>query len=620
MARLNELIALAEATRHRGTERKLSEFRSVIESQTVSDRDEKILVFTEHRDTLTYLTRQLREWGYSVCNIHGGMKLVDRIGAEKEFRGPAQFMVATEAAGEGINLQFCKVMINWDLPWNPNRLEERMGWIHRYGQEYEVQVYNLVANTTREGSVLLRLTAKLERLREQLGHDQVYDVVVSVLDAGQVRLDVLIREAILNRRSMEDILGDLEFVDSTASVAAARDALGEALATSHIDMGSILGDERDSKERRLTPEFVERFFADGLRYLDGRITTGTDHDWKLDFVPADLRRKAQALNVGEFGTGSRLITFSKERLRRDPPAEFGATNHPLFDAVMDSLLELGRPQLGKGTVLVDKEAQDPYLVWLLEVAVVNGVGEEVHGRLLALRQLGGEFEAITPGVLLDLPPSEVAPAVPDSLRSMADDDKAVAAASGLYSAEYLAEVTAEQERQVSIVEGALQQSVNDKLSELQDQLERQYDEEAKGRDMRIAIRTTNDQIESLTTDLKRRRDELQRQRVTSIRTPRVVGVAAVIPGPVPRVREEGLGGDNRTVELAAMRVAMDYETSQGRTPRDVSKTGVGCDIKSEGPDGEVRYLEVKGHGTTGGVTLYYTEWQLAHRMREEFYI
>ena len=620
IARLDELIELAELTRRRGSERKLSEFRRVIEEQTVSDRDEKILVFTEHRDTLTYLTRQLREWGFSVCNIHGGMKLTDRIGAEKEFRGPAQFMVATEAAGEGINLQFCKVMINWDLPWNPNRLEQRMGRIHRYGQEYEVQVYNLVANTTREGSVLVRLMNKLERMREQLGHDQVYDVVASVLDAGQVRLDVLIREAILNRRSMEDILDDLEFVDSTASVAAARDALGEALATSHIDMGSILGDERDSKERRLTPEFVERFFADGLQYLDGRIAAGNDDDWKLDFVPADLRRKAQAQNVGEFGTGSRLITFRKERLRRDPPAEFVAPNHPLFDAVMDRLLELGRPQLGKGTVFVDKEAQGPYLVWLLEVAVVNGVGEDVHGRLLALRQRGAEFDPITPGVLLDLPPSEVAPAVPDSLRSMADDDKVVAAASGLYSEEYLAGVTAEQERQVSIVEGALQQSVNDKLTELQAQLERQYDEEAKGRDMRIAIRTTNEQIESLTTDLKRRRDELQRRRVTSIRTPRVVGVAAVIPGPVPRVREEGLGGDNRMVEMAAMRVAMDYETSQDRTPCDVSKTGVGCDIKSEGSDGEVRYIEVKGHGATGGVTLYYTEWQLAHRMREEFYI
>ena len=620
ITRLDDLIALAEATRRKGPERKLSEFRRVIESQTVTDRNEKILVFTEHRDTLTYLTRQLRQWGYSVCNIHGGMKLADRIGAEKEFRGPAQFMVATEAAGEGINLQFCKVMINWDLPWNPNRLEQRMGRIHRYGQEFEVEVVNLVANTTREGSVLVRLMDKLERMRDQLGHDQVYDVVSSVLDAGQVRLDTLIREAILNRRSMEDILGDLEFVDSSASVAAARDALGEALATSHIDMGSILGNERDSKERRLTPEFVERFFADGLRYLGGRIATGTDVDWRLDFVPADLRKEAQARNAGEFGTSDRLITFSKERLRRDPPAEFVAPNHPLFDAVMGRLLDLGRPQLVRGAVFVDKEARDPYLVWLLEVAVVNGVGEEVHGRLLALRQRGTDFEPITPGVLLDLPPSEVAPAAPEALKGLAEGDGAVAAASRLYSEKYLGEITAEQERQAGIVERALQQSANDNLSELQKRLERQHEEQARGRDMRIAIRTTNEQIETLTADLRLRREELGRRRVTSIRTPRVVGVAAVIPGPVPRVREEGKGGDNTTVELAAMRVAMEYEISHGRNPVDVSKTGVGCDIRAEGPDGEVRYIEVKGHAASGGITLYYTEKQLAHRMRGEFYI
>ena len=620
IASLGDLIALAEATRRRGPERKLIEFRRVIESQTVADRNEKILVFTEHRDTLTYLTRQLREWGYSVCNIHGGMRLADRIGAEKEFRGPAQFMVATEAAGEGINLQFCKVMINWDLPWNPNRLEQRMGRIHRYGQESEVEVVNLVAKTTREGAVLVRLMDKLERMRDQLGHDQVYDVISGVLDAGQVRLDALIREAILNRRSMEDILGDLEFVDSSASVAAARDALGEALATSHIDMGSILGDERDSKERRLTPEFVERFFADGLRYLGGRIVAGADADWRLDFVPADIRKEAQSHNAGEFGTGGRLVTFDKGRLRRDPPAEFVAPNHPLFDAVMGRLLDLGRSQLVRGTVFVDKEARDPYLVWLLEVAVVNGIGEEVHGRLLALRQRGTDFEPITPGVLLDLPPSDVAPAAPESLKGLAEGHMAVASASRLYSEEYLAEVTAEQERQAGIVERALQQSVNDNLTELQKRLERQHEDEAKGRDMRIAIRTTNEQIEGLTSDLRRRREELQRRRVTSIRTPRVVGVAAVIPGPVPRVREEGRGGDNTTVEMAAMRSAMEFETAQGRRPKDVSKTGVGCDIRSESPDGAVRYIEVKGHAATGSVTLYYTEWQMAHRMRDEFFI
>ena len=533
ITQLEGLIKLAEATRGKGPEKKVTEFREVIESQTVTDRNEKILVFTEHRDTLTYLTQQLRQWGYSVCNIHGGMRLADRIAAEKDFRGPAQIMVATEAAGEGINLQFCKVMINWDLPWNPNRLEQRMGRIHRYGQEYEVHVVNVVANTTREGSVLVRLMHKLDLMRDQLGHDQVYDVVSSVLDSGQVRLDTLIREAILSRRSMEDILGDLEFVDSSASVANAKQVLGEALAARNIDLGSILGDERDSKERRLTPEFVERFLVEGFRYLGGRLEAGSDAEWKLEFVPAEIRREVRACNTGEFGAENRLITFRKDRLRRDPPAEFLAPDHPLFDAVLDRILDQGRPLLAKGSVFIDKDTRKPYLVWLLQASVVNGANEEVHGRLLALRQVGDRFEAVAPGILLDLPPADVVPPVPGSLRDLADGDAAVAIASSYYSNEYLAEVTAEQERQVGIVEAALQQSVNDTLSELQSRLERQLENEAQGRDMRIAIRTTNEQIENLTSDLRQRQTDLQHRKVTSIQTPRVVGVAAVIPGPVP---------------------------------------------------------------------------------------
>ena len=620
IAQLDVLIALAQATLRKGPERKLEEFRRVVESQTIADRNEKILIFTEHRDTLTYLTGKLREWGYRVCNIHGGMKLADRIGAEREFRGPAQFMVATEAAGEGINLQFCKVMINWDLPWNPNRLEQRMGRIHRYGQEYEVQVVNVVANTTREGSVLVRLMEKLERMRAQLGHDQVYDVVSSVLDAGQVRLDVLLRQAILNRRSMDDILGDLDFVGDQGSIAAAREALGEALATADIDMGSILGDERDSKERRLTPEFVERFFVDGFRYLSGRLAPEADSDWKLDFVPAEIRREVRSHNSGEFGSDNRLITFRKERLRRDPPAEFVAPDHPLFDAVLGRILEQGRPLLAKGAVFIDRETRDPYLVWLLEAAVVNGSGEVVHRRLLALRQRGPEFQRVAPGVLLDLPPSDVSPALPEAVRRAADGDAAVKAATEFYTSAYLSEVAAEQERQVSIVETALQRSVNDNLTDLQKLLERQHEDEAKGQDMRIAIHTTNERIDTLTTGLRQRREELQRRRVTSLQTPRVVGVAAVIPGPVPKVVEEGRGGDNTTVEMAAMQAAMDHERSHGRTPVDVSKTGVGYDVRSEGANGDVRYIEVKGHASTGDVVLYYTEWQMANRMREEFYI
>jgi superfamily II DNA or RNA helicase len=622
-AEIDELDVLIDKARvaMRRPERKLREFQSVIDSQTVKDRNEKILVFTEHRDTLTYLTRKVKEWGYSVCNIHGGMKLQNRIAAEKEFRGPTQFMIATDAAGEGINLQFCRVMVNWDLPWNPNRLEQRMGRIHRYGQQYEVQVANLVAETTREGAVLIRLMEKLKRMRESLGHDQVYDVISSVLDSGQVRLDVLIREAILNRRSLEDILADLDFIDSEASRAAAREALTEALATPHIDMMFIDGEQRESKERRLTPEYVERFFVDALKHLGGRLSPCGDRDWKLEYIPADIKRAVRAYQSGEFGTESRIITFHKERLKKDPPAEFVAPDHPLFDNVVDRILREGRPALAAGSAFIDKETREPYLVWLLEAAVVNGEGEVAHKRLLALRQRGETFEPVSPGVLLDLPPSETAPSVPAGLRALVDGEAAIAAASSHYSEEYLTEVTAEQERQVGIVEKALQQSVNDNLTELQTRLERQHEDAAKGKDMALAIRTTNEQIDALTNELKKRRDSLARRRVTSIQTPRVVGVAAVIPGPVPKVMEQVPAGRDKTaVEQAAMRVAMDYERAAGRTPVDVSKTGVGYDVRSEGADGAVRYIEVKGHATTGDVTLYYTEWQTAHRMREEFFI
>ena len=164
-------------------------------------------------------------------------------------------------------------------------------------------------------------------------------------------------------------------------------------------------------------------------------------------------------------------------------------------------------------------------------------------------------------------------------------------------------------------------SANDSLSEMQMRLERQHEDQAAGKDMGIAIRTTNEQIETLTADLRTRRSELEHRKVTSIQTPRVVGVTAVIPGPVPRVMEQGRGGgDNTTVEMAAMEVAMDHESAYGRSPIDVSKTGVEYDVRSEGSDGQVRYIEVKGHSTTGDVVLYYTEWQMAHRMRDEFFI
>ncbi|GFP26010.1 hypothetical protein HKBW3S25_01496, partial [Candidatus Hakubella thermalkaliphila] len=161
--KLEELGSLAREVEKKEIETKLNELKKVMDAEKLQKSEIKLLIFTESKDTLEYLVEKLRKWGYSVTFIHGGMNLDQRIKAENDFRNQAQIMVSTEAGGEGINLQFCWLMVNYDIPWNPNRLEQRMGRVHRYGQQHEVHIYNLVAVDTREGRILEKLFEKLSR-------------------------------------------------------------------------------------------------------------------------------------------------------------------------------------------------------------------------------------------------------------------------------------------------------------------------------------------------------------------------------------------------------------------------------------------------------------------------
>ncbi|MBO9308110.1 DEAD/DEAH box helicase, partial [Thermomicrobium sp.] len=242
IARLDELVRLARAVEQREVETKLTELRRVMETEELQRTGEKLLIFTESRDTLEYLAERLRVWGFSVVTLHGGQSLEQRIEAEHTFRERAQVMVSTEAGGEGVNLQFCSLMVNYDIPWTPNRLEQRMGRIHRYGQRHEVHIYNLVAIDTREGAVLRALFDKLERIREALGSDRVFDVIHHVLPGRTLK--ELIVEAVANRRSLEAILAEIQAIPDQEAVRKAREAALEGLATRHIDFQWVLGEER----------------------------------------------------------------------------------------------------------------------------------------------------------------------------------------------------------------------------------------------------------------------------------------------------------------------------------------------------------------------------------------
>src|SRR5438105_4166788 len=155
-----------------------------------------MIIFTEHRDTLDSLVRRLDGLGFTgqIAQIHGGMNYQEREEQVTRFRTPvaeggAKYMVATDAAGEGINLQVCWLMVNYDIPWNPARLEQRMGRIHRYGQKHDpVHIINLIAGKTREGRVMQTLLKKLESIRKELSSDKVFDVV------GRFFEDISLRE------------------------------------------------------------------------------------------------------------------------------------------------------------------------------------------------------------------------------------------------------------------------------------------------------------------------------------------------------------------------------------------------------------------------------------------
>jgi SNF2 family DNA or RNA helicase len=275
IGRLARLIDQAKGLEGRDAQSKLTKLRAVLNEQGLfRDPNLRLLVFTEHKDTLDYLAGdgrdgrplgKLREWGLTLTQIHGGMKIGDRdtpgsrIHAEREFKESAQVLVATEAAGEGINLQFCWLMINYDIPWNPVRLEQRVGRIHRYGQEHDCLVINFVAQNTREGRVLQKLLDRLREIRRELGTDQVFDVVGEVFPGAL--LEKLFR-AMYARLTDEHKIQDRIVKDvSPDRFRAITESALEGLAKKELNLSAIVGKSAEAKERRLVPEVIEQFFV-----------------------------------------------------------------------------------------------------------------------------------------------------------------------------------------------------------------------------------------------------------------------------------------------------------------------------------------------------------------------
>ena len=641
---LHDLAQMAEDEAERtDCERKLAELRRVlrgplVEGKNLWESGEKLLVFTENRDTLDYLVEKFMRWGFTVAQIYGGMKQEERRAAQAFFRKEdgAQIMVATEAAGEGINLQFCRLMVNYDIPWNPNRLEQRMGRIHRYGQEHSVQIFNLVAGNTREGDVLVAVLEKLGQMREDLGKENVYDIIGDLLSAAE--LADLVQRAVKERQSLDEIRALVaSTVDANEQRRTMQAALVDALAADMMSpdaLEEIREQVLISKEQRLVPEYVERFVVTAFRALvaDNKLRAAIRPRasepgvWNIESVPHFLRLAAP--DGYTMKPAYPQIVFTKGLTEQYERAEFVAPGHPLFEA----LLTLVR---GQYNALLTEGAQfaaapnDQGLFWLLEASAKDGTGNLAGQKLVGVYQRAdGSLEARDPLTLLDYeaitaPAEGQEPmALPDPLRALAADQPAVTVwAETEIVAPYIARLLQQREHEANVREEYLQRSLDALIADQTAKIiAYAANEKARKRDAGqydIGLRTLEQNREEYEARLKRRMDESERMRAVGADAPQIIGVCAFVPA--PNVLADDDEGDSPDVEAIAVELTKQYERDHNRQPQSVEADGLGFDLRSRGATA-IRYIEVKGRRGSGGVSLTANEWIKAARFGSEYWL
>ncbi|MCX7968312.1 MAG: helicase-related protein [Armatimonadetes bacterium] len=618
IAQLEQLVRMAKDLERAEEETKLLELRMVVENERLRETGEKLLIFTESVKTMEYLAEKLRSWGFSVTTLHGGMNLSERIRAEHEFRDKTQVMVSTEAGGEGINLQFCSLMVNYDIPWSFTRLEQRMGRIHRYGQINEVHIYNLVTEDTIEGKVLARVMERLEMARQELGKDRVYDVIGEIFHDR--RLEELILEALSQRKTLDEIVAEIEALPDEELIERIRQALGDALATRHIDITRLKELETEAAEHRLIPEYIEAFFERACKFLGLNAQRRRDQTklWRIESVPHYLRKPSEDFQskFGEVQDSYLRLAFDK-KTAKELNADFVAPGHPLLEAIIEVVLQRGEDEMSKGAAFYSPTGKEG-LLWFLEGEIRDGNFQLAGKKLIAMWQdQSGNFYPTDPSILWDL-----LPASSENIesRSVSDDevDKAIACAFAEVLEPYKRQILKERQRQAEIKRKYGVRSLECELADSEAKIADYEARQLKGEDMRIALLNEKMKRDEIAKRLKELKEQIAKETQLGVCEPKILTVIRVLP---MTSDEDWSDESDPEIEAIGMKVAIEHEKAQGRIPEDVSMRKCGYDIRSLNPEGQVeRYIEVKARAKTGAIALTPNEWLMAQRLGEKYWL
>lgn len=625
---LARLEKQARDIRRSGTDTKWTQLNSILDDPLMVDENgnrRKLIIFTEPRDTLNYLVDKIRTRlgrTEAVVVIHGGVGRADRRKAVEAFTHDKEvlILVANDAAGEGINLQRAHLMVNYDLPWNPNRIEQRFGRIHRIGQREVCHLWNLVADDTREGEVYARLLEKLETARAALG-GRVYDVLGRLFEGRALR-DLLLEAVRYGDRP--DVKARLfEAVDNAVDQKRLLDLLADkALVHDTMDatrIASIRETMERAAARRLQPHFIRTFFLEAFQHLGGRIRKREEGRWEISRVPGPLRSRDRQIGLGEpLLERYERICFDKDKINEPPVAAFVCPGHPLLDATIDLILERYRDLMKRGAVLVDEadDGEELRALFYLEHAVQDGrAGRDGHQQIVSQRLQFVEVRA--DGRAIDAGPApylDYRPVTDDERTLVADQINAAWLSDDVegrvmaHTVEHIVprhveEVRARKLPGIDKVEREVTARLKKEINHWDHRAEDLKAQERAGRRTRLSSANAAARANDLADRLERRLAELNKERDISALPPLVRGGAIIVPGGLlqkasgeaPTVTELAEGHNRAEIEKLAMDAVMETERSLGCEPRDVGAEKLGYDIESRDPKKEtLRFIEVKG--------------------------
>lgn len=635
-----------------GNDKKWEELSKLLQEQpemyNESGGRRKMIIFTEHKDTLNYLTDRIRGMlgrVDAVDVIHGGINRDHRRKVQEEFRNNKDLIVllATDAAGEGVNLQNANLMVNYDLPWNPNRLEQRFGRIHRIGQTEVCHLWNIVANETREGDVFQKLFDKLEVEKAALG-GRVFDILGEAFD--NVSLKDLLVEAIRYGEQPEVKARLDEKIEGVLDTDHLKDILKRnALVEQHMGLDQLYAvkEEMEKAEaRKLQPYFIRAFFTEAFKNLGGEIRRRESGRFEIRHVPAVIRERDRT--IGETRTPVlrkyERICFEKQnvRLQGKPMADLMHPAHPLMHSATDLVLSAHRPKLKQGAVLVDPndDSTEPKILFMIDHSIREGSGDrpKIISRRLQFVQIDQHGNAENAGWAphLDLQPIDDydlklvndvinAPWITQNLESLALNH----AAKKLVP-EHYQEVRERNTRQTEKILTAVQERLTKEINYWADRYIKLKNDVKAGKQPRLQPENARRRHDDISARLQSRTQELESKRQVVSNTPVVVSGALIIPQGLLSHRK----GDSRftvdaaarsRIEQVAMQAVTKAEQALGHQVKDVAADKCGWDITARPPaniDGSIqadRHIEVKGR-SKGQTTITVSRNEIIYALNQ----